>query len=186
MIPKNRLSSGTPSFYIVASAAAVPLPVGHLRLARGCGSPHCRSRITLHKRQGPVIHWDETSCRRNAAGLKRLGNGDIGMLNLIAPDRPVAESPQLARVMGFPYYGWIMNLTLSIDDELIKKVRKIAVERDTTLTGMVRDYLEQLAADDAASGRRRREREALERSFEGFRFKVGKRTWKRADLYARS
>lgn len=33
--------------------------------------------------------------------------------------------------------------------------------------------------------RRRREREALERSFERFRFKVGKRTWKRADLYAR-
>jgi len=33
--------------------------------------------------------------------------------------------------------------------------------------------------------RKRREREALERSFERFRFYVGKRTWKRADLYAR-
>jgi hypothetical protein len=79
-----------------------------------------------------------------------------------------------------------MNITLSLDDELIKKVRKIAVERDTTLTGLVRDYLEQLAVEGAASGRRRREREALERSFERFRFKVGKRTWKRADLYVRS
>jgi hypothetical protein len=79
-----------------------------------------------------------------------------------------------------------MNLTLSLDDELIKKVRKIAVERDTTLTGMVRDYLEKLAAEDAASGRKRRERAVLERSFERFRFKVGKRTWKRSDLYARS
>ena len=87
--------------------------------------------------------------------------------------------------MGFPYYG-DMNLTLSLEDELIKRVRKIAVERDTTLTGLVRDYLEKLAAEDTASGRRRREREALERSFEGFQFKVGKRTWKRADLYARS
>jgi hypothetical protein len=73
-----------------------------------------------------------------------------------------------------------MNLTLSLGDELVKKVRKIAVERDTTLTGMVRDYLEGLATGDAASGRRRREREALERSFERFRLKVGKRTWKRA------
>jgi hypothetical protein len=91
----------------------------------------------------------------------------------------------LARVMGFPYYGY-MNITLSLDDELIKKVRKIAVERDTTLTGIVRDYLENLAVEDAASGRRRREREALERSFKRFQFKVGKRTWKRADLYARS
>ena len=79
-----------------------------------------------------------------------------------------------------------MNVTLSLDDELIKKVRKIAVERGTTLTGIVRDYLEKIAVEDAASGRRRREREALEHSFERFRFKVGKRTWKRADLYARS
>ena len=45
--------------------------------------------------------------------------------------------------MGFPYYG-NMNLTLSLDDELVKKARKIAVERDTTLTGMVRGYLEKL------------------------------------------
>jgi hypothetical protein len=79
-----------------------------------------------------------------------------------------------------------MNITLSLDDELIKKVRKIVVERDTTLTGLVRDYLEKLAVEDVASGQRRREREALERSFERFRFTVGKRTWKRADLYARS
>ena len=78
-----------------------------------------------------------------------------------------------------------MNLTLSLEEELIKKVRKIAVERDTTLTGLVRDYLERLAAEDTVSGRRRRERETLERSFERFRFKVGKRTWKRADLYER-
>jgi hypothetical protein len=79
-----------------------------------------------------------------------------------------------------------MNITLSLEDQLVKRVRKIAVERDTTLTGMVRDYLEKVAAEDTASGRKRREREALERSFERFRFKVGKRTWKRADLYARS
>lgn len=79
-----------------------------------------------------------------------------------------------------------MNITLSLDEELVKKVRKIAVERETTLTGMVRDYLEKLAVEDTASGRRRREREALERSFERFQFKVGKRTWTRADLHARS
>ncbi|HLJ29094.1 MAG TPA: hypothetical protein VKY85_20460 [Candidatus Angelobacter sp.] len=79
-----------------------------------------------------------------------------------------------------------MNITLSLDDDLVKKGRKIAVERDTTLTGMVRDYLEGLAAEDASSGRRRRERETLERSFEQFRFRVGKRIWKRADLYART
>lgn len=73
-----------------------------------------------------------------------------------------------------------MNVTLALDDELVKKVRKIAVDRDTTLTGMIRSYLETVAAEAAAAGRQRREREALERSFERFQFKVGKRTWKRA------
>jgi len=79
-----------------------------------------------------------------------------------------------------------MNITLSLDDDLVKKVRKIAVDRDTTLTGMVRDYLEELAAEDASLGRRRRERDALERSFDRYHFRVGKRTWKRSDLYVRS
>ena len=44
----------------------------------------------------------------------------------------------IALIMVFPYYG-SMNITLSVDDELVKEVRKIAVERDTTLTGLVRD-----------------------------------------------
>ena len=78
-----------------------------------------------------------------------------------------------------------MNITLSLNDKLVKEVRKIAVERDTTLTGLVREYLERLAAESAVSGRRRREGEALERSFEQLEFRVGKRTWKRADLYER-
>jgi hypothetical protein len=79
-----------------------------------------------------------------------------------------------------------MNITLSLDEKLVKDLRKIAVDRDTTLTGLVREYLEHLAADNAASGRKRREREALERSFKQFQFRIGKRTWKREDLYARS
>ena len=79
-----------------------------------------------------------------------------------------------------------MNITLSLEDHLVKEVRKIAVDRDTTLTGLVRDYLEKLATENAASGRKRREREALERSFERIQGRVGERTWKREDLHARS
>jgi hypothetical protein len=80
----------------------------------------------------------------------------------------------------------IMNITLTLDDKLVKEIRKVAVDRDTTLTALVRDYLETLAAENAASGRKRRELEALERSFEQFHAKLGKRTWKREDLYVRS
>lgn len=79
-----------------------------------------------------------------------------------------------------------MNVTLSLDADLVKKLRRIAVDRDTTLTGMIRQYLEQVAAGDLAHGRRRREREALEQSFEKLQFKIGKRNWTRAGLHARS
>jgi len=78
-----------------------------------------------------------------------------------------------------------MNITLSIEDDLVKEVRKIAVERDTTLTGLVRSYLQELAAEHAKSGRKRRELEALQESFKQFQFRLGKRTWKREDLYER-
>jgi len=78
-----------------------------------------------------------------------------------------------------------MNITLSIEDDLVKEVRKIAVERDTTLTGLVRSYLQELAAEHAKSGRKRRELEALREGFEKYQFNIGKRTWKREDLHAR-
>lgn len=78
-----------------------------------------------------------------------------------------------------------MNVTLSLEDDLVKEVRKIAVERDTTLTGLVRAYLQELAAEHSKSGRKRREMEALEESFRQLKVNIGKRTWKREDLYER-
>lgn len=78
-----------------------------------------------------------------------------------------------------------MNVTLSLDDDLVKKVRKIAVDRDTTLTGLIRQYLEEVAAENSALGRKRREREALEGSFQ--RLHQDREThWTREALHARS
>src|ERR1035438_4525523 len=91
----------------------------------------------------------------------------------------------LAQNRGFLHNG-NMKVTLTLDDNLVKKVRKIAAERDTTFTGIVRDYLEKMAAVEAASGRKRRERAALERSFETIQVHIGKPTWNRADLHVRS
>ena len=91
---------------------------------------------------------------------------------------------QLTHNKGFPYYGF-MNVTLTLDDKLVKEVRKIAVERDTTLTGMVRAYLEQVAAEHANSDQKRREMEALEDSFKRYSINMGKKTWRREDLYDR-
>ncbi len=85
---------------------------------------------------------------------------------------------------GFTYCGY-MNIRLSLPKDLVKRVRKIAVDRDTTLTRLVREYLSELIRQDPATGPKRREREALERSFEQFQFRVGKKTWKREDLHER-
>jgi hypothetical protein len=96
----------------------------------------------------------------------------------------VVVSHPLTTNYGFPYYG-LMNITLFIDDDLVKEARKIAIERDTTLTGIVRAYLQELVAEHAKSGRKRHELDVLEQSFERLQFNVGKRTWKREDLHER-
>lgn len=79
-----------------------------------------------------------------------------------------------------------MNVTLSLDEKLVKEVRKIAVERDTTLTGLVRAYLEQVARDHD-SERKRRDLELLNQTFDRFKAPLNyeKRTWRREDLYDR-
>jgi hypothetical protein len=79
-----------------------------------------------------------------------------------------------------------MNITLTLDDDLVKEVRKIAADRDTTLTALVRAHLEEIAAENAKAARKLRQLEALEKSFEKIQIKLGKKTWKREDLYERS
>ena len=36
------------------------------------------------------------------------------------------------------------NVTFSVDDELLRRARKVALDRDTTVTQLLRTYLEQL------------------------------------------
>lgn len=75
------------------------------------------------------------------------------------------------------------NVTLKIDDDLLKAARKIAIDRNTTLTAMIRDYLTMLA------GRERDERqraiERLERMWDEYPVKIGKRRWSREELHER-
>lgn len=82
----------------------------------------------------------------------------------------------------------IMDVSISLEEALVEKATKLAIDRGTNLTGLVREYLERLTADNSASERKRREIEAVERSFQQFQFKMdyANRTWKREDLYERS
>ena len=76
-----------------------------------------------------------------------------------------------------------MNITLSIDEEIVKKVRRIAMDKDTTLTAMVREYLTSVANSDAVD--RKEQVARLMRSVEISSRDMGPRTWTRDDLYDR-
>jgi len=75
------------------------------------------------------------------------------------------------------------NLTLTVDGDLLKRARIRALERDTSVNALVRDYLEGLAAGSP-------EREGID----GFLAMTesthagsgpGGRTWTRDELYDR-
>jgi len=78
-----------------------------------------------------------------------------------------------------------MNVTLTLDDNLVRQVRKIAVERDTTLTGLVRAYLQDLADQQANTDKVRRDQERFLETSERLKIPMGKRIWKREELYDR-
>lgn len=75
------------------------------------------------------------------------------------------------------------NITLAVDQNIIKKVRKIAVDRDTTLTAMVRDYLTSVAATDTIE--RAQKSRDLQMSFVSLKRPMGARTWSRDQLHDR-
>ena len=76
-----------------------------------------------------------------------------------------------------------MNITLSIDDEIVRKVRKIAVDKNTTLTAMVREYLTSVANADAEAGKETADK--FRESWERLSRPMGPRNWTRDDLYDR-
>ena len=75
------------------------------------------------------------------------------------------------------------NLTMTIDASVLKKARKVAVERDTTVTGLVRAYLERLAAGEDLTVESAVEE--LKQHFDGADLKIGTRTWTREQLHER-
>lgn len=76
-----------------------------------------------------------------------------------------------------------MDITLDIDEEVVRKVNRIADHRGTTLSAIVRDYLASVVESDAAARQGLIAR--LEESVERHSRDMGPRTWTRDDLYDR-
>ncbi len=74
------------------------------------------------------------------------------------------------------------NLTITVNDDTLKRARMRALEEDTSVNAVLREYLEEYA------GRRREQIEAARRIIEASRASKsgsgpGGRTWKREDAY---
>ena len=78
----------------------------------------------------------------------------------------------------------MQNITLSVDERVVKKVRKMALDKDTTLTAMVRDYLTELALRYDSD--RELAAEKLEATFKKHSRNMGKRSWNREELHERT
>jgi hypothetical protein len=74
------------------------------------------------------------------------------------------------------------NLTLTIDEELIRAARKVALDRNTSVNNLVRGFLETLVAE---SGEQRAAMIQIDELFRRKPFVIGKKNWTRADLHER-
>ena len=74
------------------------------------------------------------------------------------------------------------NVTIAVDERLLREVRRIAAERSTTLNAMIREYLTRLTEREsrAVTARRRIVELCRESNAE-----IGERTWNRDELYDR-
>lgn len=74
------------------------------------------------------------------------------------------------------------NVTLSVDEQTLSTVRRIAVERNSTVNALVREFLDGLAAQAGAAGRARARIRELSKASKG---SLGKKRWSREDLHER-
>jgi hypothetical protein len=74
------------------------------------------------------------------------------------------------------------NITLAIDEEVLAAVRKYAAAHETTVNGLVRDYLKRLASTEDKAAKARQE---LLKLAERSTLDLGGRKWNREELYDR-
>ena len=74
------------------------------------------------------------------------------------------------------------NLTLTLDEELLRAARKVALDRNTSVNQIVRDYLTALVDE---TDRQEAALSNLDSLFHESRMRIGPRKWSRQDLHER-
>ncbi len=77
-----------------------------------------------------------------------------------------------------------MNITLAVDADILRDARKIAIDEDTSVSALVREFL----ADLVESRRRKRRGQLADELFayaDEHPFHMGRTTWTREELHER-
>ena len=72
------------------------------------------------------------------------------------------------------------NITVSVEDEVLAAVRGYAVERNSSVNALVREYLTNIAQHDDRARRARARIRLLNKKAAG---QLGNKTWSREELY---
>jgi hypothetical protein len=75
------------------------------------------------------------------------------------------------------------NVTMAMDEDLLKKARKIAVDKNTTMSGLIRAYLINLVEQEEKS--KKEIISELTAILDHSHAVIGKKNWNRKDLYER-
>ena len=74
------------------------------------------------------------------------------------------------------------NVTLKIDDDLLKKARQIATERKISINAIIREKIEEFVSQDS---RKEISLMGLESFYDRCKAKIGTKTWARDELHER-
>ncbi len=76
------------------------------------------------------------------------------------------------------------NLTVTVDSDVLRSARKVALDRDTSVNQLVRDYLTQLTSE--AEEPHKKAAAELRKMFRTSKARIGGATWTRDEIYDRS
>jgi metal-responsive CopG/Arc/MetJ family transcriptional regulator len=74
------------------------------------------------------------------------------------------------------------NVTIALEESLLREARRIAADRSTTLNAMIREFLEELARRESRADKARRRIIELCHDSQA---EVGPRAWSRDELHDR-
>ena len=89
---------------------------------------------------------------------------------------------QIANSHILTYPVSMKNVTIALDESLLREARRIAADRSTTLNAMIREFLEELAMRESGAVKARRRIIDLCRET---RAEVGPRTGSRDEIHER-